>query len=222
MWCVPKLTEEFRERMEDVLELYERPYDPAEPVVCLDEKPYQLLDEVRRPTSPRPGRIAKQDYEYRRCGTCCVFVAVEPKGRKRHLWVHQRRTKADFARCVKRLLARYPRAKRVHLVVDNLNTHKAESLIETFGKTAARKLLKHLVFHYTPKHASWLNMAEIEISVLAKQCLKRRMPLTEIVSRETTAWTRHRNRLGVGIRWTFNRRDAQRVFPELYRKKLAA
>jgi hypothetical protein len=218
---VPKLTAEFRERMEDVLELYERPYDPAEPVVCLDEKPMQLLDDTRPSTPVAPGHIAKQDYEYRRCGTCCVFVAVEPRGKKRHAWVHQQRTKVDFARCVRRLLACYPRARRLHLVVDNLNTHKPESLIETFGIKLARKLLRRLLFHYTPKHASWLNMAEIEISVLDKQCLGRRISCIETASREVTAWKHSRNRLGIGIDWTFNRRDARRVFPELYRNKLA-
>jgi hypothetical protein len=220
-WCVPKLTEEFRERMEDVLTLYERTHNPAEPVVCLDEQPYQLLDDVRPPEPAAPGRLAKQDYEYRRCGTCSIFVAVEPTAGRRHTWVRQQRTKADFARVVRDLLRRYPKARRVHLVLDNLNTHSPSSLTETFGDQPARTILKRLVWHHTPKHASWLNMAEIEISVLTKQCLNRRVPSIEQAQHHTRAWNRDRNRKRVQISWTFRLHDARQVFPELYRKKLA-
>ena len=220
-WCVPKLTDEFRERMEDVLTLYEQPHKQTEPVVCLDEQPYQLLDDVRRPMAAAPGQVAKEDHEYRRCGTCNVFMAVEPAAGRRHVWVRQRRTKPDFARVVSELVRRYPRARRVHLVLDNLNTHTAQALTEALGTTRAARVLKRLVWHYTPKHASWLNMAEIEISVLTKQCLDRRLNTMERIASEASIWVRHRNRRRVPIHWTFRHADARRVFPELYRKRLA-
>jgi DDE superfamily endonuclease len=207
--------------MEDVLELYERPYDAKEPVVGLDEKPYQLLDEVRPPQPAGPGQVARQDYEYSREGTCCVFVAVEPKADKRHTWVRKQRTRADFARCVKELVDRYPKARRIHLVVDNLNTHTRKAIAESLGPRGAPAVLKRIEFHYTPTHASWLDVAEIEISVLSRQCLNRRLPTRERVQREVAAWRRRRNRLGIGIRWTFGRKDARRVFPQLYMKQLA-
>jgi len=219
---VPKLTEEFRERMEDVLMQYEKPHDPAKPVICLDEQPFQMLDHVRAPQPAAPGRIAKQDYEYRRCGTCCAFVAVEPTAGRRHVWVRRHRKRTDFARVIRDLLKRYPKARRIHLVLDNLNTHNPQSLIETFGAKLAKQLLKRVVWHYTPKHASWLNMAEIELSVLTKQCLHRRLPALADVQREAAGWARDRNRRRATITWTFRCSDARRVFPELYRKKLAA
>jgi hypothetical protein len=219
-WCVPKLTDEFRERMEGVLTLYEQPHTLVEPVVCLDEQPYQLLDDVRPPTAAAPGQVAKQDHEYRRCGTCNVFMAVEPAAGRRHVWVRQRRTKPDFARVVSELVRRYPRARRVHLVLDNLNTHTTQALTEALGTTRAAQVLKRLAWHYTPKHASWLNMAEIEISVLTKQCLDRRLNTMERVASEASIWVRHRNRRRVPIRWTFRHSDARRVFRELYRKRL--
>jgi len=206
--------------MEDLLTLYERPYNPAEPVICLDEQPQQLLDDTRPSQPCAPGRIAKQDYEYRRCGTCSVFLAVEPQAGRRHVWVRQRRTKADFAHVVRDLLQRSPRTTKIHLVLDNLNTHKPESLIETFGEKVATRMLKRIEWHFTPKHASWLNMAEIELSVLTKQCLNRRIPAIERLQRETVAWTRRRNHAKARIEWKFNVHDAHRVFPELYRKKL--
>ena len=174
-WCIPKLTDEFRERMEDVLDQYEKPLDAREPLICLDEQPYQLLDHTCCPQPSRPGRPGKQDYEYRRCGTCSLFVAVEPKAGKRFVQARRHRKRADFARFVRDLLQRYPNARRIHLVLDNLNTHNAQSLVQTFGRKQAHKLLKRIVWHHTPKHASWLNMAEIEIAVLTKQCLDRRL-----------------------------------------------
>ena len=219
-WCVPKLTEEFRERMEDVLDQYEKPYDPREPVIGLDEQPYQLLDDARVGQLAAPGRVAKQDYEYRRCGTCSIFVAVEPKGGKRFVQARRHRKRADFARFVRDLLKRYPKARRIHLVLDNLNTHNAKSLIDTFGAKAAQPLLKRIAWHHTPTHASWLNMAEIEISVLTKQCLGRRLATLEEVQHHAAKWSRDRNRRKATIRWTFDRSDARRVFPELYRHKL--
>lgn len=207
--------------MEDVLDQYEKPLDPKEPVICLDEQPYQLLDHTRAPTPGKPGKIAKQDYEYRRCGTCSIFVAVEPKAGRRFVKARRRRTRADFARFVRDLAKRYPRAKRIHLVLDNLNTHDSQSLIETFGASRASPLLRRIAWHHTPKHASWLNMAEIEISVLTKQCLSRRVATMEEVERHLAIWSAHRNRRKATIQWTFHQADARRAFPELYRHKLA-
>lgn len=207
--------------MEDVLDLDERPLDPAEPVICLDEQPHQLLDDVRPGTPAAPGAIAKQDYEYRRCGTCSVFVAVEPKAGKRFVKARQQRTRVDFARFVRDLLKHYPHVRWIHLVLDNLNTHNPQSLIEAFGEKAAQKLLPRIQWHFTPKHASWLNMAEIEISALTRQCLDRRLPTLEDVTRHVAAWSRQRNRQNTTIDWTFNRSDARRAFPELYRRQLA-
>jgi hypothetical protein len=220
-WCVPKLNEEFRECMEDVLDQYEKLHEPTEPVICMDEQPYQMLDDTRPAQRAGPGKIAKQDYEYRRCGTCSVFVAVEPAAGKRFVQARRQRTRADFARFIRDLLHRYPKARRVHVVLDNLNTHNSKSLIETFGPRQASRLLKRIVWHHTPKHASWLNMAEIEIAVLTKQCLGRRLATLADVQRQAAVWSRDRNRRKARIRWTFNHADARRVFPELYRHKLA-
>jgi hypothetical protein len=208
--------------MEDVLDQYEKPYRRSEPVICLDEQPYQLLDDTRPSQLATPGKPGKQDYEYRRCGTCSIFVAVEPAAGRRFVQAHRQRTRIDFARFVRDLLRRYVKARRIHLVLDNLNTHNASSLREAFGEKQAERLLKRVAWHHTPKHASWLNMAEIEISVLTKQCLDRRLPLLEDVQRHAAIWSRDRNRRKATIQWTFNRTDARRVFPELYRHKLAA
>ena len=207
--------------MEDVLDTYEKPLSAREPVICLDEQPYQLLDDTRPSERAKPGRLAKQDYEYRRCGTCSLFVAVEPKAGKRHVLARRQRKRGDFARFVRDLLQRFPGARLIHLVLDNLNTHNAKSLLETFGEKQATQLLKRLVWHHTPKHASWLNMAEIEISVLTKQCLDRRVSTLEDVQRYAATWSRDRNRRKATINWTFNKADARRVFPELYRRKHA-
>jgi|SRR5262245_2521431 len=206
--------------MEDVLDQYEKPLHPREPVICLDEQPYQLLDHTRPPQPTRSGQPAKQDYEYRRCGTCSLFVAVEPKAGKRLVQARRQRKRGDFARFVRDLGQRYPQARRIHLVLDNLNTHNAKSLMETFDEQRARRLLKRIVWHHTPKHASWLNMAEIEISVLTKQCLDRRLPTLDDVQRHAAAWSRDRNRKRATINWTFSTTDARRIFPELYRSKL--
>ena len=212
------MNDEFRERMEDVLDQYGKPLDPKEPVVCLDEQPYQMVDDARPPSPPAPGKIAKQDYEYRRCGTCSLFVAVEPKAGKRFVRAKRHRKRPDFARFVRDLLKRYPHAERVHLVLDNLNTHNEKSLIDTFGEKAARPILDRIEWHYTPKHASWWNMAEIEISALNKQCLARRLSTIDEVQHEASRCACERNRKRIKINWNFNSKDAKRVFPELYRK----
>jgi transposase len=208
--------------MDDVLDQYERPESEKEPVICLDEQPLQLLDDSRPGEAMRPGQPAKEDYEYKRCGTCSVFVAVTPKAGRRIVQVRQHRKKADFARFVREVLKRHPRAKKIHLVLDNLNTHKPESLIETFGPKKAAKLLRRIEWHYTPKHASWLNMAEIELSAMTRQCTTQRLASIEKAQSEINAWAKTRNRNKIRIHWKFNKTDARNVFPSLYEgKKLA-
>jgi len=211
MWCIGRITAEYRERMYDLLSLYAKPYDAAEPVVCLDEKSKQLLQQTRRPITATPGQIAKEDYEYKRAGTRNLFVAVEPKGGHRAIEVTQRRTKPDFVRFVKFLaLEVYAPARKIHLVMDNLNTHFRASFEETMGMEAAAAFLSRLEFHYTPKHASWLNMAEIEIGILDRQCTGRRIGDEAALRSEVSAWEQRRNEAGSGIEWKFTRQDADR------------
>lgn len=211
MWCIGALTEEYRQRMYDVLELYARPYRKNEPVICIDEKSKQLIRDSRTPLPMKPGASAKYDYEYVRAGTCNVFVAVEPKGGRRVLKVTERRTTPDFVGFVQHLLERtYTSARKVHLVLDNLNTHFRSCFEEVLGRSAARALLRRVQFHYTPKHASWLNMAEIEISILERQCLGRRLMDRATARREVNAWQRQRNAERRRIDWTFTRQDADR------------
>jgi hypothetical protein len=211
MWCIGALTEEYRRRMYDVLELYARPYREQEPVICIDEKSKQLIQDSRPPQPMKPGAPAKYDYEYVRAGTCNVFVAVEPKGGRRVAKVTETRTKPEFVGFVQKLLERtYTSAHKVHLVLDNLNTHFRSCFEEVLGRPAARALLRRVEFHYTPKHASWLNMAEIEISVLERQCLARRLTDRATTRREVSAWQRRRNIERRCIDWTFTRHDADR------------
>jgi len=217
MWCIGEITAEYRRRMYELLTLYARPYDPREPVICLDEKSKQLLRETRRPLPAKPGIPAKVDYEYERAGTCNIFVAVEPRGQRRLAQVTTRRTKVDFVAFVCRLLHRgYSQARKVHLVLDNLNTHLPTSFEEVLGINTAAKLLRRIEFHYTPKHASWLNMAEIEIGVLQRQCLARCASEQTTLATEVAAWQRRRNAARCGIEWTFTRRDADRKLSRNY------
>ncbi len=211
MWCIGELNAEYRKRMYELLELYARPYCAHEPVICIDEKSKQLLDDARSGLPIKPGAPAKDDYEYVRAGTCNLFVALEPKGKRRVVRVTQQRTKPQFVAFVRRLLERtYRSARKVHLVLDNLNTHLRSSFEQVLGRVAARALLRRVQFHYTPKHASWLNMAEIEISILERQCLARRLTDRAQVCREVSAWQRRRNARRCGIDWTFTRQDADR------------
>lgn len=211
MWCIGRLTEEYRSRMYGLLDLYARPYLEREPVVCIDEKSKQMLKHTRTPLPPKPGVPAKQDYEYKRAGTCNLFVAVEPKGERRIVEVTARRTKVDFVNFVCRLLGEvYARARKVHLVLDNLNTHFRASFEEVLGHKAATALLRRIEFHYTPKHASWLNMAEIEIGILERQCLGRRLKDRATITLEVAAWQQRRNTDHCGIVWSFTRQDADR------------
>ena len=208
MWCIPKVTSEFIERMLDVLEVYERPYDPLLPVVCLDEKSKQLLQDTktRKPLPMKPGKPQRTDYEYKRNGTTNLFVAVEPKGKKRIARVTKRRTKKDYASFIKLLIDHiYKKAKKIILVEDNLNTHNEGSLIEAFGEKEGKRIGKKIEWHYTPKHASWLDQAEIEIHSLEQQCLNRRIPDFHTMQSEVAACVKKRNQDKCGINWQFTR-----------------
>ena len=220
MWCIPKLTPEFKERMEDILTLYAKPYDPKEPVVCLDEKSKQLLADSRPSRPTAPGKIAIQDYEYVRKGTANIFVAVEPKGCRRITEVTKHRKKPDYAAFAERLIHAYPDAKTIHFVQDNLNIHFIGSLIEKFGLRKARRLWRRITPHYTPKHASWLNMAEIEINCFGTQCLNRRIASIEELDREVRACTKRRNESRSTIKWKYTTEKAQKDFPTLYLNEL--
>jgi hypothetical protein len=207
--------------MEDVLELYAEPYDPDRPVVCFDECSKELHGHVAEPVPPTPGRPAKEDYEYTRHGTANLFVFVEPLAGRRHVTVTERRTIADFAAQMKYLCdTLYPHASRIRVVLDNLNTHAFGSLFTTFGPEEGWRLRRRLEFHYTPKHASWLNMAECELSVLGRQCLNRRIADRVALSAEVAAWQEPRNRAKVKIDWTFRVADARKKLNFLYPKEL--
>jgi DDE superfamily endonuclease len=217
MWCIGELTAEYRRRMYELLELYARPYDPREPVICLDEKCKQLLRETRPALPAKIGTPAKEDYEYERAGTCNIFVAVEPRGQRRIAQVTARRTKVDFVAFVCRMLRNgYSHVRKVHLVLDNLNTHVRESFEEVLGMKTAATLLRRIQFHYTPNHASWLNMAEIEIGVLQRQCLARCTADQVTLVTEVAAWQKRRNAARCGIEWSFTRRDADRKLSRHY------
>lgn len=203
--------------MEDVLEVYQRPYDPRFPQVCMDETSTQLLDSSR-PTLPlRPGQVVKEDAEYVRHGTTNLFLACEPLRGWRHVCPTDHRTKVDWAHFVREVVdIHYPEAERVVLVMDNLNTHGPASFYEAFAPVEARRILERLEIHHTPKHGSWLNMAEIELSVLARQCLARRIPTVEVLSTEVSAWEAERNAAHVTIDWRFTTTDARIKLKHLY------
>src|SRR5262245_21714666 len=188
--------------MEDVLDLYAQPYDSRFPVVCFDESPYQLVGERRQPPAPRPGTPQRYDYQYQRNGTCNLFMFFEPRAGWRHVEVTERRTKQDFAQCMQQLVdSYYPEAEVIRVVVDNLNTHTTAALYEAFSPREAHRLFQRRMFHYTPKHGSWLNMVEIELSVLADQCLKMRLPDKATAQREILAWERQRNEARATVQW---------------------
>lgn len=203
--------------MEDVLDVYELPYDPMYPVVCMDEKPYQLLDDVRQPLPVRPGDNQKTDSEYKRNGTCSIFAFVEPLGGRHHVSVHEHRTAIDWAMGIKYLSDEmFPAAKKIILVMDNLNTHKAASLYKAFPPSEARRIIKRLEIHYTPKHGSWLDMAEIELNVMTRQCLSRRISTLDKLKCELSAWEMERNRDTAKIQWHFQTGDAREKLISLY------
>jgi hypothetical protein len=203
--------------MEDVLDLYAEPEDPKRPRVCFDECPYQLISEVRQPLPARPGRLWRYDYEYKREGTCNLFMFVQPHVGWRHVQITDRRTKLDFAQCMKDLVdLHFPDAELIRVVLDNLNTHTPAALYEAFEPAEARRIIRKLEFHYTPKHGSWLNMAEIEFSVLASQCLHRRLPDSATVRTEVSAWEVERNTEQTTINWRFTTDKARTKLERLY------
>ena len=209
MWCIGELTEEYRRRMYALLALYAKPLQHDEPVICIDEKSLQLIGHSREPLPMTAHAPTKEDCEYVRNGTTNLFVAVEPKAGQRIVSVTEHRGKADFVAFIDELLTgTYAAARRVHLVLDNLNTHFRKCFDDVLGKRAATKLLRRVQFHYTPKHASWLNMAEIEIGILSRQCLNRRIPSRQFLCREVASWQRTRNALQRTIEWKFTRQDA--------------
>ena len=205
--------------MEDVLQVYARPYDPEYPVVCLDEQSKQLIGEVAAPQRAEPGKPARVDYEYERNGTCNVFMMCEPLRGWRHVKVTERRTRKDWAACIKELVdVHYPHARKIVVVEDNLNTHDGASLYETFAPDEARRILDRLEFHSTPKHGSWLDMAETELSILTRQCLDRRIDNGAEVARAVAAWEERRNAKGCRIHWTFTVSAARVKLKNLYPK----
>jgi transposase len=220
MWCIPKVDAEFVARMEDVLDLYADLPRHDEPVVCFDESPIQLIGEARTPKPVAPGLPAQVDYEYRRNGTANLFVMIDAHKPWRHVKVTDHRSSADFAECMRELVdEHYPDAARIRVVLDNLSTHTPAALYQSFTPSEARRILRQIEFHYVPKHASWLNMVEIEIGVLKSQCLDRRIPEKDILVREIAAWQRARNAGREKIRWMFTvekaRKKMGRAYPTL-------
>lgn len=203
--------------MEDVLDVYERPYDPSRPVVCMDEKPYQLLGDARDPWVMRPGDHQKIDSEYVRNGTCSIFAFVEPLGGKHHISVREHRTATDWAEEIKFLTDEmYPEAEVIVLVMDNLNTHKPASLYKKYPPAEARRIMKKLEIHYTPKHGSWLNIAEVELNVMTRQCLNRRIGAIDTLRKELSAWEAERNRLEAKVNWQFTSHNARTKLVSIY------
>jgi hypothetical protein len=223
MWCIPQVNGEYVARMEDVLDLYAEAPDPDRPVVCFDETPVQLIGEVRQPIPAEPGQLERYDYEYRRNGTVNLFVFLDVNRPWRKVKVTARRTARDYAHCMRDLVdVHYPEASCIRVVQDNLSTHTAGALYEAFTPAEARRILRRLEFHYTPKHASWLNMVEIEIGVLNCQCLDRRIDNAERLTSEIAAWEQQRNAAGARIDWMFTTDKARakmgRAYPELIKE----
>jgi transposase len=217
MWCIPQVDGEYVARMEDVLDLYAEAPDPERPVVCFDESPVQLIGEVRQPIPAEPGQLERYDYEYRRNGTVNLFVFLDVNRPWRKVKVTERRTALDYAHCMRDLVdVHYPEATCIRVVQDNLSTHSAGSLYEAFPPDEARRILRRLEFHYTPKHASWLNMVEIEISVLSGQCLNRRLDDAKHLRSEITAWERQRNGARARINWMFTTSKAREKMGRAY------
>lgn len=213
MWCVPELDDRYIANMEDVLALYEKAYDATQPVVCLDEKPITLHGEVRPATAAKPGREARRDSEYERRGTANAFLAVEPKAGRHFCFPTPDRSGFQFAQVALELAMSYPEAKKIHLVMDNLNIHTEKSLTDAFGLEMGSQIWQRFVIHYTPKHGSWLNQAEIEIGIFAKQCLgKRRIPDLRSLRKQGKAWTQRINNAGTKINWKFDRKAARKTF----------
>jgi hypothetical protein len=213
MWCVPQIDTEFVERMEDVLELYARPHRRSEPVVCLDERPVQLLDPARPSKAMRPGQPARVDYEYVREGTANIFCIVEPLTGRRLTYASANRNGRAFTRALERIACRYRRARRIHLVLDNLSTHALKCVVAAVGEARGRRLWRRFQIHHTPKHASWLNAAEMEASLVSRECLGTcRIGHLHTLKSHVAAWRVRADRERRPIRWTFTVTDARRVF----------
>jgi len=223
MWCIPSVDAEYVARMEDVLDLYSEVPDPRRAVVCFDETPVQLIGETRIPWPAQPGKPARIDYEYRRHGTANLFVFLNAHQPWRHVKVTERKTAHDFARCMHELVeVHYRGAEKVRVVLDNLSAHKPAALYEIFPAPVAREVLRRLEFHFVPKHASWLNMVEIEIGVLNQQCLDRRIPDRETLRREVAHWQRRRNAQGARVKWMFDIHRAREKLGRVYPTSLCA
>jgi DDE superfamily endonuclease len=213
MWVVADLDDDYIAHMEDVLELYERPYNPRQPVVCLDEKPITLHADLRPPATARPGREARRDNEYERRGTANVFCAVEPKAGRHFTFATPDRSALEFAQVAFEIALQYMQAETIHLVVDNLNIHRRKSLTDLLGTEFGSEIWNRFTVHYTPKHGSWLNQAEIEIGMFTRQCLgHRRIPDRRTLRRESLAWNRRVNDAHTIIKWRFDRKTARRKF----------
>ena len=203
MWCIGQITGEYLARMENVLALYHLPYNRQRPVICLDELPFQMLGEKVQPLEMKSGAVKKLDYEYERGGVASVFVAFEPLTGKRLVRVYERRTKTDYCRFAQEVINEWSLAETIALVQDNLNTHNASSFYENLPPPEAYRLMKRFEFHFTPKKASWLNMAELELSALSRQCLARRIPEIETLTRELESIVKERNKLEIKAKWQF-------------------
>jgi len=213
MWCVAELNEDYIAKMEDVLETYEQPYDPKQPVVCLDEKPVTLHADVRPASPAEPGREARRDSAYERCGTANVFCAVEPKAGRHFTLPTPDQSAFEFAQVAFHLAIHYPDVETIHLVMDNLNIHRRKSLTDLYGEEVGGEIWDRFTIHYTPTHGSWLNQAEIEIGIFSRQCLgTRRIPDLKTLRRESRAWNRRMNRARTKINWMFDRKAARRKF----------
>ena len=212
----PQGNADFAAAMEKILDVYRRPYDADCPVVCMDETPRQLIGETRVPVPAAPGRLAREDYEYQRCGTCNVFMATEPLAGRRITKVTARRTKTDWAHFLDDIAGRYPGAERITLVMDNLNSHRPGALYETFEPARAKALWDRFDFVYTPKHGSWLNVAEVEINVMIRQCLNHRIDSVGVLRDEVAAWQASRDRIPAKVNWQFTTDDARVKLKRLY------
>ena len=217
MWCIPQVDGEYVARMEDVLDLYAEPPDSKRPVVCFDESPVQLIGETRQPIPAMPGQLERYDCEYKRNGTANLFILLDVHRSWRGVKVTDSRAAVDFAACMRELCdVHFPKAERIRVVLDNLSTHSAGALYQAFPAAEARRMLRRLEFHYTPKHASWLNMVEIEIGVLRSQCLDRRIATKARLIAEVAAWERHRNASGARIQWMFTTYKARAKMGRAY------
>jgi hypothetical protein len=220
MWCIADLDDNYIEHMEDVLEVYEKPLSAEEPVVCVDEKPVTLHEEVRDPIPMKPGSVAKRDNEYERCGTANVFCGIEPQAGVHFTKVTPTRSSPEFADFIRSVANHYPAAQTIHLVMDNLSSHTKKALTDRFGKEEGEALWDRFTVHYTPVHGSWLNQAELEIGLFSRQCLgKRRFGTIQILRAEARAWNQRTNRNRTTIKWTFDRKKARRKFKYKYKTK---